>query len=38
MGWVRHVACFGEKRNVYRVLMRKSEGRRPLGWHRVGRG
>jgi len=30
-----HMACFGEKRNAYRVLMSKCEGRRPLrryGW------
>ena len=32
-----HVACLGEKRNAYRVLMRKSEGRRPLRKH-GGRG
>jgi hypothetical protein len=27
---VGHVACMGEKRNVYRVLMGKPEGKRPL--------
>ena len=26
-----HVAITGEKRGVYRVLVRKSEGKRPLG-------
>ena len=26
-----HVACIGERRGVYRVLVAKSEGRRPLG-------
>jgi len=26
-----HVACMGEERGVYRVLMGKQEGRRPLG-------
>jgi hypothetical protein len=29
--WMGHVARFGEKRNVYRLLERKPEGRRPLG-------
>jgi hypothetical protein len=29
--WVWHVACMGEGRNAYRVLMGKSEGKRPLG-------
>jgi hypothetical protein len=28
--WEKHVARMGRKRNVYRVLVRKSEGRRPL--------
>jgi len=31
MGWARHVARMGEERGVYRVLVGKSEGRRPLG-------
>jgi hypothetical protein len=31
MGWVGHVARMGEKRNVYRLLVGKSEGKRPLG-------
>jgi hypothetical protein len=29
--WVGHVARMGEKRNAYRLLVGKSEGRRPLG-------
>jgi hypothetical protein len=29
--WTRHVARIGEKRNVYRLLEGKPEGRRPLG-------
>ena len=31
MGWVGHVARMGEERGVYRVLVGKPEGRRPLG-------
>jgi len=31
MRWAGHVACMGEERGVYRVLLGKSEGRRPLG-------
>jgi hypothetical protein len=31
MMWAGHVACMGEGRNVYRVLVGKPEGRRPLG-------
>jgi hypothetical protein len=31
MRWAGHVARMGEERNVYRVLMRKPEGKRPLG-------
>jgi hypothetical protein len=31
MRWVRHVACMEEGRNVYRVLVGKPEGKRPLG-------
>jgi hypothetical protein len=30
MRWARHVACMGEKRGVYRVLVGKPEGKRPL--------
>jgi hypothetical protein len=29
--WVRHVARMGEKRNVYRLLVGKIEGKRSLG-------
>jgi hypothetical protein len=28
---VGHVACLGERRGVYRVLVGKPEGKRPLG-------
>jgi hypothetical protein len=31
MRWTGHVAPMGEKRNAYRLLVGKSEGRRPLG-------
>jgi hypothetical protein len=31
MRWAGHVACVGEKRKVYRVLVGKPEGKRPLG-------
>jgi hypothetical protein len=31
MRWAGHVACMGEERNAYRILVRKPEGRRPLG-------
>jgi hypothetical protein len=31
MRWVGHVARMGEDRNVYKVLMGKLEGKRPLG-------
>jgi hypothetical protein len=34
MRWAGHVARMGEERNVYRVLMGKSEGKRPLGRQR----
>jgi hypothetical protein len=30
MRWARHVARVGEGRNVYRVLMEKAKGKRPL--------
>jgi hypothetical protein len=30
MGWAGHVARMGEERNVYRVLVGKPEGKRPL--------
>jgi hypothetical protein len=29
--WAGHVARMGEKRNVHRLLVRKPEGKRPLG-------
>jgi hypothetical protein len=28
--WAGHVACMGAKRNAYRILVGKPEGRRPL--------
>ena len=31
MRWSGHVACMGEGRGVYRVLVGKPEGKRPLG-------
>jgi len=31
MRWAVYVACMGEERGVYRVLVWKPEGRRPLG-------
>jgi len=34
MRWAGHVARMGEERGVYRVLVEKPEGRRPLGRHR----
>jgi hypothetical protein len=34
MKWVGHVACMGEGRGVHRVLVGRSEGKRPLGRHR----
>jgi hypothetical protein len=30
MRWAGHVARMGEKRNAYRILVGKPEGRRPL--------
>jgi len=29
--WARHVARVGQRRGVYRILVGKSEGKRPLG-------
>jgi hypothetical protein len=29
--WVWQVACVGEERNTFRVLVGKPEGKRPLG-------
>ena len=36
MRWAGHVARMGEERGVYRVLVEKPEGKRPLGrnWRR----
>ena len=34
MRWAGHVACMGEETGVYRVLVGKPEGKRPLGIHR----
>jgi hypothetical protein len=31
MRWAGHVACVGERRGAYRILVRKREGIRPLG-------
>jgi len=31
MRWAGYVACMGERRGIYRVLVGKPEGRRPLG-------
>jgi hypothetical protein len=31
MRWAGHVACIGENRGAYRLLVRRPEGRRPLG-------
>jgi len=31
MGWAGHVARMEERRDTYRVLVGKPEGRRPLG-------
>jgi hypothetical protein len=35
MKWAGHVAGMGEKRNVYRLLVGKPEGKRPLGRPRL---
>jgi hypothetical protein len=34
MRWARHVARMGEGRGVYRILVGRPEGKRPLGRHR----
>jgi len=34
MRWEGHVARMGERRGIYRVLVGKPEGKRPLGRHR----
>jgi hypothetical protein len=35
MSWAEHVVRMGEKRNAYRLLVGKSEGKRPLGRPRL---
>jgi hypothetical protein len=35
MRWPGHVARIGEKRNAYRILVRKPEGKKPLGRPRL---
>jgi hypothetical protein len=35
MRWAGHVARMGENRNVYRLLVGKPEGKRPLGRPRL---
>jgi hypothetical protein len=34
--WERHVACTGEVRGAYNILVGRPEGRRPLGRPRRG--
>jgi hypothetical protein len=34
MRWAGHVARMGAKKNAYRILVGKSEGKRPLGTQR----
>jgi len=34
MSWTGHVARIGKRRFVYRVLVGKRQGKRPLGRHR----
>jgi hypothetical protein len=36
MRWMGHLARMGEKRNAYRILVGKPEGKRPLGRLDVG--
>jgi hypothetical protein len=31
MRWTGHVARMGEKKNAYRIVVGKQEGKRPLG-------
>jgi hypothetical protein len=31
MRWAEHVACMGKERSVYRILVGRTEGKRPLG-------
>ena len=37
MRWAEHVGRMGERRGVYRVLVGKPEGKRPLGRPRLRR-
>ena len=34
MRWAGHVARVGKRRGVYRVLVGKTEGKKPLGRHK----
>ena len=34
MGWAKHVARIGGRRGTYRVLVEKTEGKRPFGRRR----
>jgi hypothetical protein len=34
MRWAGHVVYMGEKKNAYRTLVGKPEGKMPLGWPR----
>jgi len=36
MRWAKHVACMGEMRNAYEILVGKPERKRPLGRSRRG--
>jgi hypothetical protein len=31
MRWMGQVACMGKMRNAYKILVRKPDGKRPLG-------
>jgi hypothetical protein len=31
MRWAEHIARMGEKRNIYRIIVGKPEGKKPLG-------
>ena len=35
MRWECHIACMGERRGAYRVLVKNPEGKRPLGRPRL---
>jgi hypothetical protein len=34
LGLEEHVACMGEKKNAYKILVVKPEGKRPCGRYR----